>query len=105
MEGKEVAVALPVMVPAPKADAEMPVISKERWEELWRRRVEGQSMPPRCGLLVFRSPPPPLRPAPRKQPKAKTPSANSPRSVIPKSVPKTSVTLGRKRDRPNTDPQ
>ncbi len=45
MEGKqEEAVAVPVMSPTPEVSAEIPVISKERWAELWRMRVDGQSI-------------------------------------------------------------
>ena len=45
MEGERaVVVPTPVMLPAPEVDAEMPVISKEKWEGLWRMRVAGQSV-------------------------------------------------------------
>ena len=48
MEGNEVAdegvVDAPVMVAAPEVGAEMPVISKERWEEMRRLRAVGQSV-------------------------------------------------------------
>jgi len=48
MEGNQVAdegvVDAPVMVAAPEVGAEMPVISKERWEEMRRMHAEGQSV-------------------------------------------------------------
>jgi transposase len=48
MEGNQVAdevvVGAPVMVAVPEVGAEMPVISKERWEEMRRLRAEGQSV-------------------------------------------------------------
>jgi len=40
----EVVVDVPVMVAAPEVGAEVPVISKERWEELRRMHAEGQSV-------------------------------------------------------------
>jgi transposase len=39
-----VVVDAPVMVAVPEVGAEMPVISKERWEEMRRMRTEGQSV-------------------------------------------------------------
>jgi len=48
MEGNqvvdEVMVDAPVMVAVPEVGAEMPVISKERWEEMRRMHAEGQSV-------------------------------------------------------------
>ncbi|MEJ7669495.1 MAG: hypothetical protein WKH97_12315 [Casimicrobiaceae bacterium] len=48
MEGKQVVegvvVAAPGNVAAPEVGAEMPVISKERWEDLQRWRAEGQTV-------------------------------------------------------------
>jgi transposase len=48
MEGSQVmddvVVDAPAMVAAPEVGAEIPVISKERWEELRRMRTEGQSV-------------------------------------------------------------
>jgi len=48
MEGNqgvgEVVVDEPVMVAVPEVGAEMPAISKERWEEVRRMRAEGQSV-------------------------------------------------------------
>jgi transposase len=48
MEGYQVVntavVDVPVMVSVPEVGAEMPVISKERWEEMRRMRAEGQSV-------------------------------------------------------------
>ena len=48
MEGNQVAegvvINVPVNVAVPSVGAEMPVISKERWEELRRMHAEGQSV-------------------------------------------------------------
>lgn len=44
MEGNEAMVEVPAKVSVPEVGAEVPVISKERWEELQRMRAEGQSV-------------------------------------------------------------
>lgn len=44
MEGNEGLVESPVNVSAPAVGAEVPVVSKERWEDLRRMRAEGQSV-------------------------------------------------------------
>lgn len=40
----EVVVGVPAMVAAPEVGAEMPVINRERWEQMQRMRAEGQSV-------------------------------------------------------------
>ena len=44
MEGSEAVVEMPAKVSVPEVGMEVPVISKERWEEMRRRRAEGQSV-------------------------------------------------------------
>ena len=44
MEGNEAVVEVPAKVSVPEVGMEVPVISKERWEEMRRRRAEGQSV-------------------------------------------------------------
>ncbi len=44
MEGDEAMVEVPAKVFVPEVGAEVPVISKERWEEMQRLRAEGQSV-------------------------------------------------------------